>query len=167
MTLAQSLFLVALSLAILAIAAFAAVVGVGARRTAGGAYLTWGFLRRLASPRGDPGGLNRWAFYAHRVSGAVIFAFLCLHIVDVSLYAFSHALFDNVHQLYGTLPMRVFECGLLFAIAFHTLNGLRLLAVDIADLGRAAAGRALLGVTIATLVLGVAGSVVILRPELT
>lgn len=167
MTLAQSLFLLALSAAVVAIVAFAAVVGVGARRTAGGAYLTWGFLRRLALPGADRGELNRWAFYAHRISGAVIFVFLCLHIVDVSLYAFSHALFDNVHELYGTWPMRIFECGLLFAILFHTLNGLRLLAIDIADLGRAAAGRALFGITIVTLIAGVLGSVIILYPELT
>lgn len=165
MSFAQLLFLVAFSVVVLAILAFAGVVGVTARRTDGGAYLTWRLLARVATGRDDHGELNRWAFYAHRLTGAAIFAFLGLHIVDVSLYLFSRPLYDNVHQLYASAPMRAFECALLFAIVFHTLNGLRLLAVDLADLTRAAAGNALVVVTALTLVLGVAGSAVILAPE--
>jgi succinate dehydrogenase / fumarate reductase, cytochrome b subunit len=166
MSVAQACFLAALCLVLLAIVGFGGVVAVAAYRSDGGAYPTWSFVRRLASPGVDRGELNRWAFYAHRVSGAAIFAFLCLHVADVSLYSFSRTLFDDVHRLYGTLPMRAFECALLFAILFHTLNGLRVLAIDLADLGRQAATRALLGVTVVTLCLGVAGSVVILLPGL-
>ena len=58
--------------------------------------------------------------------GVAVFAFLLLHVLDVALYAISPARFDEVHELYGTTPLRVFECALLFAILFHTLNGLRL-----------------------------------------
>jgi succinate dehydrogenase / fumarate reductase, cytochrome b subunit len=162
----QWIFVTAMSLVVLAIIAFMGVIMVAARRSDGGAYLTRGFIRRMVMPGADRGELNGLAFYAHRISGAAIFAFLCLHIVDVSLYSFSRSLFNNVHQLYGTEPMRVFECGLLFAILFHTANGLRLMAIDIADMGRAMATRALAGVTAFTIAAGLAGSIVILRPGL-
>lgn len=107
---------------------------------------------------------QRWAFYAHRFTGFAIFAFLCLHIVDVSLYGYSRGLYNQVHELYGTAPLRLFECGLLVAILFHTFNGLRLLVVDLADLGLAASRRALGGVVALTLALGLGGSSSILRP---
>lgn len=166
MTVPQALFLVALSLVILAILVFVGVISAAARRTDGGSYFTRDLARRLAVAVSARSELNRWAFYAHRVSGAAIYAFLCLHILDVSLYSFSPGLYNNVHVLYGTTAMRVFECGLLVAILFHTLNGLRLLAIDVADIGRIIATRALIGVTALTIGAGIAGSVFILAPEL-
>lgn len=164
MTAAQGVFLVGFTLVTLAVVAFAAVVLVSARRVDGGSFPSWALLGRIARSREERAEVARWAFYAHRISGFGIFAFLCLHVVDVSLYAFSPALYDGVHVLYGSAPMRVFECALLLAICFHTLNGLRLLAVDIADLGLAASVRLLGAVTVVTLVVGIAGSVVIMRP---
>jgi succinate dehydrogenase / fumarate reductase, cytochrome b subunit len=167
MSIAQWLFVAAMTVVVLVIVAFMAAVVAAARRSDGGSYLGRGFVRRLTRPGADRGELNGLAFYAHRISGAAIFAFLCLHIVDVSLYVFSHSLFNNVHWLYGTEPMRLFECALLFAITFHTGNGLRLMAVDVADLSRVTATRALAGVTVFTVLAGLAGSVIILRPGLT
>ena len=60
--------------------------------------------------------------------------------------------------------MRVFECGLLFAVLFHTANGLRLLAVDIVPLSPAWSRRSLQAVVAASSAVGVAGSAVILAP---
>jgi succinate dehydrogenase / fumarate reductase cytochrome b subunit len=88
-------------------------------------------------------------------------------VVDVSIYSVSKTRYDDVHELYDTLALRLFECGLLFAILFHTLNGLRLLGVDVADLGVARARHLLVVVVAVTTVLGVAGSIVILRPVLS
>jgi succinate dehydrogenase / fumarate reductase cytochrome b subunit len=108
--------------------------------------------------------MQRWAFVAHRASGVAVFAFLALHVFDVALYAASPARFDDVHELYGTAPMRVFECLLLFAILFHTFNGLRLVLLDVAEI-RAATAQRLLQVAIAlAAVVGAAASIVILRP---
>ena len=161
---AQLVFLAGLTFVLLAVVAFTAVVLVSARRVDGGAYPSLALLRRIARSRTERAETARWAFYAHRISGFGIFAFLCLHVVDVSLYAFSPPLYDTVHVLYGTAPLRVVECALLVASAFHPLNGLRLLAVDVVDLGLTASLRMLAGVTAVTVLLGVAGSVVILRP---
>jgi succinate dehydrogenase / fumarate reductase cytochrome b subunit len=69
-----------------------------------------------------------------------------------------------VHELYGTALMRVFECLLLFAILFHTFNGLRLVLLDVAEIRASTAQRLLqLAIGLAA-VLGTAASIVILRP---
>jgi succinate dehydrogenase / fumarate reductase cytochrome b subunit len=165
MTLAQVLFLIALTGVLASVAWFAALVVTAARRSDGGSHLTWKLARRLQrSPTERTTEVNRWAFYVHRVTGFAVFGFLCLHIVDVSVYSISRDLYDQVHELYGSAPMRLFESGLLFAILFHTFNGLRLLAVDLADLSMQASKAALGAVATLTLLLGVAGSVVIMAP---
>jgi succinate dehydrogenase / fumarate reductase cytochrome b subunit len=167
MTLAQLLFLAGLTAVLLAVLWFGVVVALDAGRADGGPRPKLGLVDRLGRPRADLRDANRWAFYAHRLTGFAIFAFLCLHIVDVSTYAFSRELYGEVHDLYGSAPMRVFECALLFAILFHTLNGLRILAVDLADLGVRAARRVLAFVVAVTVLAGTAGSVVILDPVLS
>src|SRR5919199_3976987 len=72
---------------------------------------------------------GQWAFIAHRVSGILVFLFLLLHIVDVSLLRWP-SVYDDVHAVYGNVVLRVFEVGLLLALVFHSLNGLRIVAVD-------------------------------------
>lgn len=154
--------IVLVSIVVFAIAAYrnlALSTGPGGR----GSQLT----KRLARLRRDRAEQATWAFLAHRVSGAAIFVFLALHIVDVGLYTFGAEVYDDVHGLFSTLPLRVFECGLLFGILFHTFNGLRLIVVDLTDAGPRAVARALDGVVIATLLLGIAGSIVILAPSLS
>jgi succinate dehydrogenase / fumarate reductase cytochrome b subunit len=108
--------------------------------------------------------VQRWAFVAHRSTGVAVFAFLLLHVFDVALYAVSPARFDDVHELYGLAPMRVFECLLLFAILFHTFNGLRLVLLDVVEI-RLSTARRLLHLALGlTAVAGVLASVVILKP---
>lgn len=164
MTAAQIAFLAAFTAVTLGIVAFAGVVVAGARRVDGGSHWSVATLRRLGRLPVERSEANRVAFYAHRLSGVGIFGFLCLHLVDVSLFAVSPDLYDEVHHLYGTAVMRIFECGLLLALLFHALNGLRLVAVDTWDLGAVPASRLLNGVVVLTAVLTIAGSVVILRP---
>jgi succinate dehydrogenase / fumarate reductase cytochrome b subunit len=72
---------------------------------------------------------GQWAFMAHRITGFLVFAFLLLHVVDVSLIA-RPKLYDEVHELYGNVLLRLFEVGLLFALVFHALNGLRIVMID-------------------------------------
>lgn len=160
----QLLFLAGLTAVLAGVVGFAAVVLASAARSGGGPHVTSGFLRRFARPGRERAELHRWAFYLHRITGFGIFAFLCLHILDVSTYALSPALYDELHGLYATAPMRVFEAGLLVAILFHTLNGLRLVAVDVADMGIDASRRALVAVAALTVVLGAAGGAVIVAP---
>lgn len=164
MTAAQAVFALALAGVVAAVAAFGMVVVRSALRTDGGPYPSSGLAGRLLRGPEERAEANRWAFYLHRLTGVAIFGFLCLHVLDVGVWLVSEPAFDELHDLYGSAPLRVFECGLLLALLFHTLNGLRILAIDAADLGTAAARGLLAVVVAATALLGAAGSVVILAP---
>jgi succinate dehydrogenase / fumarate reductase, cytochrome b subunit len=106
---------------------------------------------------------GQWAFIGHRVSGFLVFFFLLLHVVDVSL-ANNPRLYNEVHAVYGNVLLRAFEVGLLFALLFHSLNGLRVVIIDFFP-GAVARERTLLaGVVALTLAAGIPGAVVILWP---
>jgi succinate dehydrogenase / fumarate reductase, cytochrome b subunit len=154
----QIAFLGGLALALVAVALFSGAVLRSSAR--GGRAIRLG---RFGHPP-EHAETRRAAFLAHRLTGFAIFAFLCLHILDLGLYSVSHHLYDDVQQLYGTAPLRVFECGLLFAVLFHAGNGLRLVAVDLFR-PSGQSSRRLLGLALAaTMALGGGGSVLILAP---
>jgi succinate dehydrogenase / fumarate reductase cytochrome b subunit len=163
MTAAQTAFLVGLSLVSLGIVAFAILVLTRARAAVGRPP---GLLSRLARPSTARLEVHRWAFYAHRISGLAIFAFLALHLVDVGLIAVSSDLYDEVHALYGTAPMRVFEVLLLAGILYHAFNGLRLLALDIVDTSARVSERLLWMAIGGTVLLTIPAAIVILGPVL-
>src|SRR5215216_538645 len=107
---------------------------------------------------------GQWAFVGHRVSGVLVFMFLLLHIVDVSLINTDTVLYDEVHELYGNILLRVFEVGLLFALLFHSLNGLRIVLVDFFP-GMVGNERKLFtGVLVLTVLVGIPCTYVILEP---
>lgn len=76
------------------------------------------------------GRAGQWAFVTHRITGVLVFLFLLLHVVDVSLVNASPRVYDEVHELYGNVLLRMFEVGLLAGLVFHALNGLRIVAYD-------------------------------------
>jgi succinate dehydrogenase / fumarate reductase cytochrome b subunit len=107
---------------------------------------------------------GQWAFVGHRVSGVLVFLFLLLHIVDVSLINADAELYDEVHDLYGNVLLRVFEVGLLFALLFHSLNGIRIVLVDFFP-GMVRNERKLFSVVMAlTLLIGIPCGYVIMKP---
>jgi succinate dehydrogenase / fumarate reductase, cytochrome b subunit len=107
---------------------------------------------------------GQWAFVGHRVSGVLVFFFLLLHIVDVSLINADAELYDEVHDLYGNVLLRVFEVGLLFALLFHSLNGIRIVLVDFFP-GMVRNERKLFSVVLAlTLLIGIPCGYIIMKP---
>ena len=108
---------------------------------------------------------GQWAFIGHRVSGFLVFMFLLLHVVDVSLVQDKH-LYNEVHAVYGNVVLRVFEVTLLFALVFHALNGLRIILIDFFP-EAIRSDKALFAVVVfLTLAAGIPGGYVILRPFL-
>ena len=164
MSLEQSVFMLGFVIVTIAILAVMLLVYRRAKVIDGGGSPTganlWG-LGRLPVERTEG---NRWAAYVHRISGVAILLFLLLHLIDVSLYVWSVPVYESVHELYGTTLMRIFECGLLFALCFHAFNGLRLIAIDVWDIGMTGAMRLLQVTTTVSVALTVAGSAVIMWP---
>ncbi len=106
---------------------------------------------------------GQWAFVTHRITGFLVFFFLLLHIVDVALVA-RPELYDEVHELYGNVLLRLFEVGLLFALVYHSLNGLRVVMLDFFPGSIRNEKRVLTGVVVLTLVLTAVGGYIILEP---
>jgi succinate dehydrogenase / fumarate reductase, cytochrome b subunit len=106
---------------------------------------------------------GQWAFLTHRITGFLVFFFLLLHIVDVALVA-RPELYDEVHELYGNVMLRLFEVGLLFALVYHSLNGLRIVMLDFFPGSIRNERRMLRGVAGLSALLTVAGGYVIMKP---
>jgi succinate dehydrogenase / fumarate reductase cytochrome b subunit len=106
---------------------------------------------------------GQWAFVLHRISGFLVFFFLLLHIVDVSLIT-RPELYDEVHAVYGNVLLRLFEVGLLAALLFHSLNGLRIVLVDFFPEALKSERSVFAAVMFITTALTVVGGYIIMKP---
>ena len=162
MNLLQILFITLLISTTLIILQFTRVVFKWAKVRDGGALPA---LNRVLLGRNVKSSESaNWAFYLHRLSGIAIALFLPLHILDVAVFAFLPSEFEELHSIYGTTPMRIFECGLLFGLLFHSLNGIRIILVDYFDLSTKVAARTLQFLTLVVIALTAWGSMIILGP---
>lgn len=71
-----------------------------------------------------------WSWVAHRVTGVLIFFFLFVHVLDTALVRVSPEAYDQTVAVYKSPLVALLEYGLVAAVLFHALNGLRLVAVD-------------------------------------
>ncbi|MEI2716662.1 MAG: succinate dehydrogenase, cytochrome b556 subunit [Candidatus Nanopelagicales bacterium] len=77
--------------------------------------------------RGD---ISMWSWVAHRITGVAVLFFLYVHVLDTALVRVSPAAYDLVIASYKTPLVNLMEVGLVGAVLFHALNGLRIIAVD-------------------------------------
>ncbi|MBW0016245.1 MAG: succinate dehydrogenase, cytochrome b556 subunit [Mycobacterium sp.] len=77
--------------------------------------------------RGDPG---MWSWVLHRISGATIFFFLFVHVLDNAMLRVSPQTYNAVVGDYKTPIVGLMEYGLVAAVLFHALNGIRIILID-------------------------------------
>lgn len=71
-----------------------------------------------------------WSWVAHRITGLMTFFFLIAHVLDTALVRVSPESYDKVIDTYKNPVVNLMEIGLVGAVLFHALNGLRVIAVD-------------------------------------
>ena len=76
------------------------------------------------------GKVGMWSWVLHRITGVAIFFFLLVHVLDTSLVRLSPEAYDAVIATYKTPLIGVAELGLVAAILFHALNGIRVILID-------------------------------------
>lgn len=76
------------------------------------------------------GKVGMWSWVLHRITGVAIFFFLLVHVLDTALVRVSPEAYNVVIESYKTPIVGLAELGLVGAILFHGLNGLRIIAVD-------------------------------------
>lgn len=77
--------------------------------------------------RGDPG---MWSWVVHRITGVATFFFLFVHVLDTSLVRASPQAYDAVIDTYKNPIVNLLELGLVGAVLYHALNGIRIMAID-------------------------------------
>jgi len=108
----------------LATATYAAAAGAAAA-------LAWRLARH--EPIGRWSYSGQWAFALNRTAGAGILGFLLLHVLDVALSPFAPALYDRTVAAYAMPYLAPMEVGLVAAVVYHALDGLRLMALEALD----------------------------------
>ncbi|MCF8529600.1 MAG: succinate dehydrogenase, cytochrome b556 subunit [Aquiluna sp.] len=76
------------------------------------------------------GKVGMWSWVLHRITGVAIFFFLLVHVLDTALVRVSPEAYNVVIESYKTPLIGLAELGLVGAILFHGLNGLRIIAID-------------------------------------
>ena len=71
-----------------------------------------------------------WSWVLHRISGATIFFFLFVHVLDTALVRVGPQQYNEVIATYKTPIVGLMEFGLVAAVLFHGLNGIRVILID-------------------------------------
>ncbi|MEC7590230.1 MAG: succinate dehydrogenase, cytochrome b556 subunit [Actinomycetota bacterium] len=76
------------------------------------------------------GGDGMWTWVLHRITGVSVFFFLFVHVLDTALVRVSPEAYDLVIATYKTPIVALLEVGLVGAVLYHALNGIRVILVD-------------------------------------
>ena len=71
-----------------------------------------------------------WSWVLHRITGATIFFFLFVHVLDTALVRVSPQAYNEVIETYKTPIVGLMEIGLVAAVLYHALNGIRIILID-------------------------------------
>ncbi len=71
-----------------------------------------------------------WSWVAHRITGVLVFFFLLVHVTDTALVRVSPEAYNDALELYKTPIVNLMEVGLVAAVLYHALNGVRIILID-------------------------------------
>ncbi|EIV94036.1 MULTISPECIES: succinate dehydrogenase, cytochrome b556 subunit [Frankia] len=91
-------------------------------------------------PKAPAGTLYRgregmWSWVAHRITGVLVFFFLFAHVLDTALVRVSPSSYNEVIEVYKSPIVNLLEVGLVAAVLFHALNGIRIILIDFWESG--------------------------------
>ncbi|MEM9955551.1 MAG: succinate dehydrogenase, cytochrome b556 subunit [Chloroflexota bacterium] len=76
------------------------------------------------------GALGQWSWVLHRLTGLGVVLFLFLHVIDTAWAVTNPASYEHAIAIYQSPLFTIGEFGLLFAVVYHALNGLRIAVMD-------------------------------------
>ena len=71
-----------------------------------------------------------WSWVAHRLTGVLIFFFLFAHVIDTAMVRVSPEAYNIAVETYKNPIVGLMEVGLVAAVLYHALNGIRIILVD-------------------------------------
>jgi succinate dehydrogenase / fumarate reductase, cytochrome b subunit len=76
-----------------------------------------------------------WSWVAHRITGVMIFFFLFVHVIDTAMVRVSPDAYNSAVETYKNPVVGLMEVGLVAAVLYHALNGIRVVLVDFWEKG--------------------------------
>jgi succinate dehydrogenase cytochrome b subunit len=76
-----------------------------------------------------------WTWVLHRITGVAIFFFLFAHVIDTAMVRVSPHAYNSAVDTYKNPVVGVLELGLVAAVLYHGLNGVRIILVDFWEKG--------------------------------
>jgi len=97
-----------------------------------GSRLSIPALPVISGPKGTlyQGREGMWSWVGHRITGVLIFVFLLVHVLDTSLVRVSPEAYNAVIETYKNPVVGLGEAGLVAAVLYHALNGIRIMLID-------------------------------------
>ena len=77
--------------------------------------------------RGSPG---QWSWFAHRATGVAVILFLFVHILDTAMVGWGPEVYEKVESVYKNWFVRILELGLVAAVLYHGINGMKIMVYD-------------------------------------
>lgn len=112
------------------------------------------------------GDVGQYAWILHRASGVGLVFFLLVHVIDIMLVGLGSDVYDHTVGFYANWFVIPMEIMLVGAVIYHTLNGIRVMAVNFTSSGPVKEAKAFWWVLIATVVLTIPSGIVILIHEI-
>jgi succinate dehydrogenase / fumarate reductase, cytochrome b subunit len=77
--------------------------------------------------KGSPG---QWSWLLHRITGVAVILFLFAHVVDTAVVGWGPDAYNRVTEVYHNWVVRVLELGLVAAVLYHAINGVKIMVFD-------------------------------------
>ena len=89
----------------------------------------------MAKKRSDFGTLykgspEQWSWIAHRITGIAVILFLFAHVIDTAVIGWGPHAYDRVVSVYENWVVRLLELGLVTAVMYHAINGIKIMIFD-------------------------------------
>ena len=75
--------------------------------------------------------VGMWAFILHRITGLALVFYIILHIFVIATVNWGAGAFDQIMRRLTSPTFVVLDIGLVAAVLFHGLNGIRILLFDL------------------------------------
>ncbi|MEO8397619.1 MAG: succinate dehydrogenase, cytochrome b556 subunit [Chloroflexota bacterium] len=76
------------------------------------------------------GSIGQWSWVLHRITGLGVVFFLTLHVIDTSWSVFYPQLYVEAIATYQSPLFTIGEFGLVAAVVYHAINGVRIVLLD-------------------------------------
>jgi len=73
---------------------------------------------------------GQYSWLLHRITGVAIILFLFAHVIDTAVVGWGPEAYNRVVTVYENPVVRLLELGLVAAVLYHSLNGVKIMLLD-------------------------------------